>query len=245
MSCMQCRRPSLTASNTAKERANQAKALRDALYKMSDTLIGSLVVVTVVDPKVQSSSSETATEFEFGQCHECEPSSPTYSLDNLYSATANRAATEAKAADLLSKETAAAEVAAADFSFLLKVGRLPTSPQQRFTGAPQRSPAWPAMVAADEAGLAERAVAEMTGADKAKALRAMADSPPSKAMTEKEAVEKAAAAEIAAAGSPQITRKRRNPTPLGAPEQPQLEQRFTNAASELDGPQLAVRMTEP
>ena len=74
MSCMQCRRPSLTAKANAESRANQAKALRDALYKMSDTLVGSLVVVTVVDPKLQGSLSKTAADPEFDQCHECAPS---------------------------------------------------------------------------------------------------------------------------------------------------------------------------
>ena len=73
MSCLQCRRPSLNAKKNAESRGEQAKALRDALYKMSDTLVGSLVVVTVVDPNVQASSSKATFDPEFDQCHECEP----------------------------------------------------------------------------------------------------------------------------------------------------------------------------
>ena len=78
MSCMQCRRPSLNAKANAQSRADQAKQLRDALYKMSDTLVGSLVVVTVVDEKKQANSEESFPG-EFDRCHECaeeEPTSP-------------------------------------------------------------------------------------------------------------------------------------------------------------------------
>ena len=83
MSCMQCRRPSLTAKATAQSRADQAKALRDALYKMSDTLVGSLVVVTVVDPKVQAAAKPAPTKGEFDQCFECAPDGSTSPIPTL------------------------------------------------------------------------------------------------------------------------------------------------------------------
>ena len=82
MSCMQCRRPSLTAKATAQSRADQAKALRDALYKMSDTLVGSLVVVTVVDPKKEG-APKSAYPGEFDQCHECAPDGTTSPMPTL------------------------------------------------------------------------------------------------------------------------------------------------------------------
>ena len=92
-------------------------------------------------------------------------------------------------------------------------------------------PSWSAMVSVDEKAIVERA----ERAERAAVELAVAE----KAAASKAAAEKAAA-ESAAAGRPKTVKRRRI---LKEPQK--LEQQFTNAVSQLGGPQLAVRMTEP
>ena len=199
--------------------------------------------------------------------------------------SATESATESAAVEKLRAATAISSKPFDDY--LLKSRWLPTTPQQRYNGAPQRSPSWSKMVTADEAPAAERAAAELAAAELAAAELAAAEL----AAAELAAAELAAAERVAAT-NPKIVKKRRtcskrssSPAEQQAAElaaaekaaeetaeaerhaaskaaavgllQPEaaavsasskrssspIEQQFTNAASQLGGPQLAVRMT--
>ena len=102
MNCIGLRRPEAAAE--AEVSRAKTKAFKDALSKISDTFVSSLVVVTVVSPSRSAtvvSPSKSATEspakaaddpeFDFGEalmCYECEPSpkaSPTVSRTTSWS----------------------------------------------------------------------------------------------------------------------------------------------------------------
>jgi hypothetical protein len=209
--------------------------------------------------------------------------------------SATESATESAAVEKLRAATAISSKPFDDY--LLKSRWLPTTPQQRYNGAPQRSPSWSKMVTADEAPAAERAAAELAAAELAAAERAAAELAAAELAAAELAAAELAAAELAAAErvaatNPKIVKKRRtcskrssSPAEQQAAElaaaekaaeetaeaerhaaskaaavgllQPEaaavsasskrssspIEQQFTNAASQLGGPQLAVRMT--
>ena len=102
MNCIGLRRPEAAAE--AEVSRAKTKAFKDALSKISDTFVSSLVVVTMVSPSRSAtvvSPSKSATEspakaaddpeFDFGgalMCYECEPSpkaSPTVSRTTSWS----------------------------------------------------------------------------------------------------------------------------------------------------------------
>ena len=194
--------------------------------------------------------------------------------------SATESATESAAVEKLRAATAISSKPFDDY--LLKSRWLPTTPQQRYNGAPQRSPSWSKMVTADEAPAAERAAAELAAAELAAAERVAATNPkivkkrrtcskrsssPAEqqaaelAAAEKAAEEKAAAetvaAETVAAETAEVERHAASKAAAVGLLQPEaaavsasskrssspIEQQFTNAASQLGGPQLAVRMT--
>ena len=72
LGCISCRRHSFNGKSSAELGADQAKALRESLHKMSEKLLNSLVVVNVVDPKLHAPTKKVFDP-EFDQCHECEP----------------------------------------------------------------------------------------------------------------------------------------------------------------------------
>ena len=194
--------------------------------------------------------------------------------------SATESATESAAVEKLRAATAISSKPFDDY--LLKSRWLPTTPQQRYNGAPQRSPSWSKMVTADEAPAAERAAAELAAAELAAAELAAAErvaatnpkivkkrrtcskrssSPAEQQAAELAAAEKAAeekaAAETVAAETAEAERHAASKAAAVGLLQPEaaavsasskrssspIEQQFTNAASQLGGPQLAVRMT--
>ena len=193
--------------------------------------------------------------------------------------SATESATESGAESAaVEKLRAATAISSKPFDdYLLKSRWLPTTPQQRYNGAPQRSPSWSKMVTADEAPAAERAAAELAAAELAAAERVAAtnpkivkkrrtcskrsSSPAEQQAAELAAAEKAAeekaAAETVAAETAEAERHAASKAAAVGLLQPEaaavsasskrssspIEQQFTNAASQLGGPQLAVRMT--
>jgi hypothetical protein len=184
--------------------------------------------------------------------------------------SATESATESAAVEKLRAATAISSKPFDDY--LLKSRWLPTTPQQRYNGAPQRSPSWSKMVTADEAPAAERAAAELAAAELAAAELAAAErvaatnpkivkkrrtcSKRSSSPAEQQAAE-LAAAEKAAEETAEAERHAASKAAAVGLLQPEaaavsasskrssspIEQQFTNAASQLGGPQLAVRMT--
>jgi hypothetical protein len=179
--------------------------------------------------------------------------------------SATESATESAAVEKLRAATAISSKPFDDY--LLKSRWLPTTPQQRYNGAPQRSPSWSKMVTADEAPAAERAAAELAAAELAAAERVAATNPKivkkrrtcskrSSSPAEQQAAE-LAAAEKAAEETAEAERHAASKAAAVGLLQPEaaavsasskrssspIEQQFTNAASQLGGPQLAVRMT--
>ncbi len=82
MNCIALRRPVQTAAEEEVNRA-KTKAFRDAVTKISDSIVNSLVVVTVVSPSKSAAESPSraaaAPEYDVGEaimCYECEPSPP-------------------------------------------------------------------------------------------------------------------------------------------------------------------------
>jgi hypothetical protein len=179
--------------------------------------------------------------------------------------SATESATESAAVEKLRAATAISSKPFDDY--LLKSRWLPTTPQQRYNGAPQRSPSWSKMVTADEAPAAERAAAELAAAELAAAERVAATNPKivkkrrtcskrssspaeqqaaelaaaEKAAEETAEAERHAASKVAAVGllQPEAAAVSASSKRSSSP----IEQQFTNAASQLGGPQLAVRMT--
>jgi hypothetical protein len=184
--------------------------------------------------------------------------------------SATESATESAAVEKLRAATAISSKPFDDY--LLKSRWLPTTPQQRYNGAPQRSPSWSKMVTADEAPAAELAAAELAAAELAAAELAAAErvaatnpkivkkrrtcSKRSSSPAEQQAAE-LAAAEKAAEETAEAERHAASKAAAVGLLQPEaaavsasskrssspIEQQFTNAASQLGGPQLAVRMT--
>ena len=93
MNCIGLRRPEAAAE--AEVSRAKTKAFKDALSKISDTFVSSLVVVTKVSPSKSATESPAKAaddpEFDFGEalmCYECEPSpkaSPTVSRTTSWS----------------------------------------------------------------------------------------------------------------------------------------------------------------
>ena len=184
--------------------------------------------------------------------------------------SATESATESAAVEKLRAATAISSKPFDDY--LLKSRWLPTTPQQRYNGAPQRSPSWSKMVTADEAPAAELAAAELAAAERVAATNPKivkkrrtcskrSSSPAEQQAAELAAAEKAAeekaAAETVAAETAEVERHAASKAAAVGLLQPEaaavsasskrssspIEQQFTNAASQLGGPQLAVRMT--
>ena len=174
--------------------------------------------------------------------------------------SATESATESAAVEKLRAATAISSKPFDDY--LLKSRWLPTTPQQRYNGAPQRSPSWSKMVTADEAPAAELAAAELAAAERVAATNPKivkkrrtcskrSSSPAEQQAAELAAAEKAAeetaeaerhaASKAAAVGllQPEAAAVSASSKRSSSP----IEQQFTNAASQLGGPQLAVRMT--
>jgi len=169
--------------------------------------------------------------------------------------SATESATESAAVEKLRAATAISSKPFDDY--LLKSRWLPTTPQQRYNGAPQRSPSWSKMVTADEAPAAELAAAERVAATNPKIVKKRrtcskrSSSPAEQQAAELAAAEKAAeetaeaerhaASKAAAVGllQPEAAAVSASSKRSSSP----IEQQFTNAASQLGGPQLAVRMT--
>ena len=118
----------------------------------------------------------------------------------------------------MTSDKATAEAHFDDYLLKSLSGRVPTSPQQRFSGAPQRSPSWSKMVSADEAQAAERSVAELAAAEMAAAAKVAAE----------------ITAEAERQAAPNAAKKRRSWQKASKP--PPEQQPLTNAASQLGGP---------
>ena len=117
----------------------------------------------------------------------------------------------------MTNDKATAEAHFDDYLLKSLSGRVPTSPQQRFSGAPQRSPSWSKMVSADEAQAAERSVAELAAAEMAAAAKVAAE----------------ITAEAERQAAPNAVKKRRS---WQKASKPPIEQPLTNAAPQLGGP---------